>query len=154
VPFVVMLLVTVVGWAAAVVAAAAGAFPLHLVVTVGPALVVPAALLGLVGATTSVVMEPPSGGGDLLPAEIAGVKMVVRAIWSPALVLVGLTPLLIARNAARHGMSPSAAALSGSVLPLMVGVLGLGWLRFREDVHEYLKAGTTPPPKQPAVTEP
>jgi len=147
VPLAVMLVVGLVGWATAVVAALAGAFPVHLALTVGPTLVVTGSLLGLVGAVASVVMEPPSGGGDLLPAEIAGVKMVVRAIWAPAIVLVGLTPIFYAKSALRHGMAPGPAALSGAVLPLMAGILGLGWLRYREDVHEYLKAGTTPTPK-------
>ena len=145
VPFGVMLVVTVVGWGSALVLAAAGAFPVHLALTVGAAMVVPAALLATVGAAISVVMEPSLGGGDLMPAEIAGVKLVVRAIWSPALVLLGLTPMLVARSSFRHGLAPGPAALSGSIFPLMVGVLGLGYLRFREDVKEYLKAGTAPP---------
>jgi hypothetical protein len=141
-------LVCLMGWGSTVVAAAFGAFSLHLVVTVGATLILPGALLGLVGAATSVVMEPPSGGGDLLPAEIAGIKMVLRAIWAPALVVVGLTPLFIARSAFHRHASPASAAISGSILPLMVGILGLGWLRFREDVHEYFTA--VPPPKPAA----
>jgi hypothetical protein len=152
VPLVIMVLVCLMGWGSTVVAAAFGAFSLHLVVTVGATLILPGALLGLVGAATSVVMEPPSGGGDLLPAEIAGIKMVLRAIWAPALVVVGLTPLFIARSAFHRHASPASAAISGSILPLMVGILGLGWLRFREDVHEYFTA--VPPPKpKPAVED-
>jgi len=140
VPFAVMVVVGLLGWGAAVVLAAAGVFPLHLALTVGPVLVVPAALLATVGAAVSVVMEPSLGGGsDLLPAEIAGVKVVLRAVWSPLLVLVGLTPLLYARNAVTHHLSPSAAALNGALLPAMVGLAGVGWLRFREDLHSYLK---------------
>jgi len=142
VPFVVMLFVVLVGWATTVVMAAAGAFSLHLAVTVGAALLLPAALLGLVGAVASVVMEPPAGGGDFLPAEIAGVKVVLRALWSPALVVVGLTPLLVARSALHRHLAPGPAALSASILPVMVGVLGIGWLRFREDVHEYFSMST------------
>jgi len=148
VPLVVMVLVCLLGWCSTVVAAAFGAFSLHLTVTVGATLILPGALLGLVGAATSVVMEPPSAGGDLLPAEIAGIKMVLRAIWSPALVVVGLTPLFVAKSAFHRHAAPAAAAISGSILPLMVGVLGLGWLRFREDVHEYF---TAPAPAKPAV---
>ena len=152
VPLVVMVAVCLVGWGSTVIAAAFGAFSLHLAVTVGATLVLPGALLGLVGAATSVVMEPPSAGGDLLPAEIAGIKMVLRAIWSPALVVVGLTPLFVARSAFHRHAAPAAAAVSGSILPLMVGVLGLGWLRFREDVHEYFTA--VPPAKpKPAVED-
>jgi hypothetical protein len=138
VPFVVMLLVALIGWATALVMAATGLFSVHLALTVGAAEVVPAALLGLVGAVTSVVMEPPSAGGDFLPAEIAGVKLVLRAVWAPALVLVGLTPILVARSAWHQHRAPGPAALSAAVLPITVGILGLGWLRFREEIHEYL----------------
>jgi len=145
VPFAVMVVVALVGWAVAVGVAAAGVFPLRLAVTVGGAMVVPAALLATVGAAASVVMEPALGGSANMPAEIAGIKMVVRAIWSPALVLLGLTPLLVARSSLRHGTALGQAALSGVVLPLMVGVLGLGWLRFREDLHVYFK------PPEPGV---
>jgi hypothetical protein len=152
VPFVVMVFVVLVGWATTVLMAAAGAFSLHLAVTVGAALLLPASLLGLVGAVASVVMEPPAGGGDFLPAEIAGVKVVLRALWSPALVLVGLTPLLVARSALHRHLAPAPAALSGSVLPVMVGVLGIAWLRFREDVHEYfsMSAAAAKKPGEPA----
>jgi len=155
VPFIVMLLVATVGWATSVVMAAAGLLPMHLALTVGPVLILPAALLGLVGGLTSVVMEPGSGSsGMLLPAEIAGVKLVVRAIWSPALVVIGLTPLLIARGAFRHNLSPGSAAASGSVLPLMAGILGLGWLRFREQLHEYMNPQIPAKPSAAGEAEP
>jgi len=148
VPFAVMVVVALVGWATVVVMAAAGLFSVHLALTVGAALLAPAALLGLVGAVASVVMEPPSGGGDFLPAEVAGVKVVLRAVWSPALVVVGLTPVFAARSALHHigahPTTPGAAALSGSFLPITVGVIGIAWLRFREDVHQSFSM--TPPP--------
>jgi len=152
VPFGVMVLVALIGFGTALAAAAVGVFPMHLALSVGPFLILPAALLGLIGAATSVVMEPPGGGSDLLPAEIAGIKMVARAVWAPALVLLGLTPVLIARSAVHRHMDPGRAALSGSILPLMVGVLGLGWLRYREEIHEYFKLANPPSPAQPAPT--
>jgi hypothetical protein len=140
VPFVVMVIVALIGWATTLVMAAAGLFSVHLALTVGAALVAPAALLGLVGAATSVVMEPPSGGGDFLPAEVAGVKVVLRAVFSPALVVIGLTPVLVARSAlhstSAHPTSPGAAALSASFLPITIGIIGIGWIRYREDVRQ------------------
>ncbi len=148
VPFAVMVVVALIGWATVVVMAAAGVFSLHLAVTVGAALLLPSALLGLVGAIASVVMEPPASGGDFLPAEIAGVKVVLRAIWSPALVLVGLIPLLVARSALHRHVAPGPAAVSASILPLMVGILGVAWLRFREDVHEYFSMTAATAQKQ------
>jgi hypothetical protein len=150
VPFAVMVVVCAVGWAAVVVGALAGLYPVHLALTVGPVLILPGALLGLVGAATSVIMEPPAAGGDLLPAEIAGMKLLARAVWSPALVLVGLTPVLVARSALRNHMAPGPAAVSGSILPLMVGVLGVAWVRFREEIHEYF---TMPQAAKPAAPD-
>jgi len=144
VPLGTMVVVALIGWGTAILVAAAGVFPVNLAVTVGAAMVVPAALLATVGAATSVVMEPSAGGNGFLPAEIAGVKVVLRAVWAPALVLLGLTPLLVARSSHQHGVAAGPAAVSGSIFPLMVGVLGLGWLRFREDVHEYFRATTAP----------
>jgi hypothetical protein len=145
-----MVLVALVGWGTALVIAEAAELSVHLTLTVGAALILPAALLGFVGAVVSVVMEPPSGGGDFLPAEVAGVKVVLRAVWSPAIVVIGLTPVLVARSALHHHSgahptTPGAAALSASFLPLTVGLLGLGWLRFREDIRQSFSM--TPPPK-------
>jgi len=131
--------------------AAAGLFSVHLALTVGATLIAPAALLGLVGGAASVVMEPPSSGGDFLPAEVAGVKTVLRAVWSPALVVIGLTPVLVARSALHHTgahrSSPGGAALSASFLPITVGLIGMGWLRFREDVRQSFSM--TPQPAKP-----
>ncbi|HZQ59276.1 MAG TPA: hypothetical protein VFA84_14645 [Acidimicrobiales bacterium] len=151
VPLAVMVVVALVGWATAIVMAAAGLFSVPLALTVGATLIAPAALLGLVGGAASVVMEPPSSGGDFLPAEVAGVKTVLRAVWSPALVVIGLTPVLVARSALHHTgahrSSPGGAALSASFLPITVGLIGMGWLRFREDVRQSFSM--TPPPAKP-----
>jgi hypothetical protein len=123
------------GWATAI-AITGGS---HTAITVGAAMLVPAALLAMIGAAASVVMEPTAGGSDFLPAEIASIKLVVRAIWAPGLVIIGLTPILLARTATHHHVSAAAEALNAGFLPMMVGVLGLGWLRFREDIHLYFK---------------
>ncbi|MHB8465312.1 MAG: hypothetical protein ACYDH6_13075 [Acidimicrobiales bacterium] len=138
VPLLLMVVVAAVAWGVAV--AVAGGGP---AVPVGAAMIAPAALLATVGAAVSVVMEPSFGGTGLMPAEIAGVKMVLRAIWSPAIVVLGLTPVLVARSSHAHHLAPGAAAVSAGFLPMMVGILGLGWLRFREDVHAYFKVPET-----------
>ena len=133
VPLVVMIGVCALAWGTAIAIAGTDA------VGVGAAMIAPAAVLATVAGAASVVMEPAFGGSGLMPAEIAGIKMVVRAIWSPALVLIGLTPILVARDSTAHHVDPAGAALSAGFLPLMVGILGLGWLRFREDLHDYFK---------------
>lgn len=137
VPLAVMVLVVCVAWGVAVAIAGSEA------VSVGAAMIAPAAVLATVGASVSVVMEPTFGGSGLMPAEIAGVKSVLRAVWAPALVLLGLTPVLVARGSLKHHVAPGSAALSAAFLPMMVGIMGLAWLRFREDLHQYMKMPDT-----------
>ena len=104
------------------------------------------AILATAGAATSIVMGPPSADNLMLPMEAAGAKMVLRVLWAPALVLVGLTPLLIARSSAKHGVAPGSAALSGSFAPVMVGLLAIAWVRFREEAHVWFTPPATVPP--------
>jgi hypothetical protein len=142
VSFLTLIVVVLVGWAAALAVA-----PAALVVPVGAALIVPAALMATAGAAVSIVMGPPGAESLMLPAEAAGAKMVMRVLWAPVLVLVGLTPLLVAHNAQTQGKLPGPAAVSSSFLPVLVGALALAWLRFREQAHVWMKASTTPPPR-------
>jgi hypothetical protein len=136
-----MVVVALVGWGAAMIVG-----PLDIVLPVGAALIVPGALLATAGAATSIVMGPPTSDSMMLPMEAAGAKMVLRVLWAPALVVVGLTPLLIARSSAAHGFAPGPAAFSGSVAPVTVGLVALGWVRYREAAHEWF----SPPPVVPA----
>jgi hypothetical protein len=127
--------VVLVGWGAAL--AVAGT---EMALRVGAALLLPAALLATAGAAVSIVMGPPGADNLMLPAEAAGAKMVMRVLWAPLLVLLGLTPVLVARSAEHKGLAPGPAALSASVLPIMVGGLAVTWLRFREQVKAWMKA--------------
>jgi hypothetical protein len=147
-PLLILIVVSLVSWGTWIALAALTGGDTHTAFSVGAAMVVPMALLAMVGAAVSIVMEPTVGGSDLLPAEIAGLKVVLRAVWAPALVVGGLTPLLFARTALTHPkVSAVAEALNAGFVPMMGGILGLGWLRFREDLHEYFKMPTTTPTK-------
>lgn len=134
-----------VGWG---VAFALG--PARLVGPVGAAVIVPVALLATAGAAVSIVMGPPTADNMMLPVEAAGAKLVFRLLWSPAIVGLGLTPLLVARSAAQRGLAPGPAAASAAVFPIMVGVLSLGWLRVREQARTWM----TPPPATPVEPKP
>jgi hypothetical protein len=140
VSFLTVMVVALVGWAAALTVA-----PVSLAFPVGAALIVPVALMATAGAAVSIVMGPPGADSLMLPAEAAGAKMVMRVLWAPALVLVGLIPLLVAHNAQNQGMLPGPAAVSASVLPVVVGALCLAWLRFREQIQVWMKASSTSP---------
>jgi len=64
-------------------------------VTIAAACVVPAALGAVAGATVSVVAGPASAssGGDtwsLMPPEVAGMRLVYRNAWPPAMAIIGM----------------------------------------------------------------
>jgi hypothetical protein len=129
--------------AAFVAGALAG--PSWAAVEIGAACVLPAALGAVGGAVISVVGGAPShgGGGDtwsLMPPEVAGMRLVYRTAWPPAMAIIGTAPVLAARTAARHGApaAPVALAAGGGVLVLFI--LVCGWVRERERVHAWWRA--------------
>lgn len=101
--------------------------------------VVPAALGGVAGAVTSVLSDPVLGGGGdawaLVAPEAAGMRLVMRTAWPPALAIGGTLPLLAARSAAEHNTSAVGAALTASILVVAVFALVVGWVRWRDDLH-------------------
>jgi hypothetical protein len=131
-----MLLVCIVGFLAAVVAA-----PSSATVEIGLGCVVPAALGAVAGATVSVVAGAPSvSGGDtwsLMPPEVAGMRLVYRTAWPPALAVIGTVPILIARTAARNGTPAAPAAAAAGVAMILLFVLICGWVRLRDNIHEW-----------------
>jgi hypothetical protein len=139
VSFATLVVVSAVGWGTSVaIAAATGR--LDVAVGVGGVLIVPAAFLAACGSAVSVVMGPSAaGGGIALPVEMAGAWMLFRVLWPIVIVLVGLTPLLVARRAPGRHLAPAPAAVSAATGPLTVGALVLAWLRWREPAHEWWK---------------
>jgi hypothetical protein len=154
--FAVMLIATALGWAAVAVVS-----PTPLVASLGAVAIWPAALLATAGAAVSVVMGPPAVSNIPLPAEFAGMKLLYRSLWPPAIVAFGLVPVLVARAAVEHAatatlankvvLPPSAfsslaapAAASFALTPVMVAVLVFAWLRYREDINVWMKEAGTP----------
>jgi hypothetical protein len=105
---------------------------------------VPAALGSVAGAVTSVVSGMPDvSAGDawsLVPPEVAGMRIVVRAAWPPALAVLGTLPVLAARAAAENGRPVAAAAGAAAVGVVVMFVLVGGWLRMRDRLHAWWKA--------------
>jgi hypothetical protein len=139
-----------VGVAVMVVVAVVGAASALLV---GPSLgglavaaicVVPAALGSVAGAVTSVVGGMPEvSAGDawaLMPPEVAGMRIVLRAAWPPALAVLGTLPVLAARAAAENGRPAASAAGAAAVGVAVVFVLVAAWLRMRDRMHAWWKA--------------
>ncbi|HET6729568.1 MAG TPA: hypothetical protein VFG96_09120 [Jiangellaceae bacterium] len=136
---VVMAVVAVVGAAAALL--------------VGPSLgglavaaicVVPAALGSVAGAVTSMLSGMPEvSGGDawsLMPPEVAGMRIVARAVWPPALAVLGTLPVLAARTAAENGRPAASAAGAAAVGVVVVFMLVGSWVRMRDRMHAWWKA--------------
>jgi hypothetical protein len=106
--------------------------------------IVPAALGSVAGAVTSVLSGMPEvsagDGWNLVPPEVAGMRIVVRAAWPLALTTLGTLPVLVARTAVEHGRpaAPAAAAAAVGVVALFT-IVG-GWVRMRDRMHEWWKA--------------
>lgn len=103
-------------------------------------------LLAGCGAVVSVVQGAPEAVDMLAMStpEIAGSRTVFRTAWPPGLAVLGTLPLLAAR-AAERGVSvppPFVAAVSVT-LPLLLVVIVLGgWVRFRDDIHVWIKTAS------------
>ena len=76
---------------------------------------------------------PAPEGNQLLPPEVAGMKIVLRAVWPILLTLIGLAPIVVARIANEHDSGPVAAAAAVGCVGHPRGVAARSlWVRFRE----------------------
>ncbi|HMK13035.1 MAG TPA: hypothetical protein VK461_15705 [Acidimicrobiales bacterium] len=131
---------TIVMLLVALVAAAVGVLvnPSSTALAIGAVMVVPAALTAASGGVVSIVMGAPAPapeGNQLLPPEVAGMKIVLRAVWPIVLTMIGLAPIIVARVANDHDAGPVAAAAAvGCIGVLAAWGTGL-WVRFREPLH-------------------
>jgi len=103
-------------------------------------------LLAACGAVVSVVQGAPEAVDTLSMStpEIAGARTVFRTAWPPGLAVLGTVPLLAARAAERGASEPPPLAAAATVaLPLLVLVVILGgWVRFRDDIHAWIKTAS------------
>jgi hypothetical protein len=151
-----MLGVCLVAFAAAVLAG-----PSLDAVEIAAACVLPAALGASAGAIVSVVAGPPSvgGGGDtwsLMPPEVAGMRLLYRNAWPPAMAILGIAPVLAARTAARHDVSAPLAALAAGGGVLVLFVLVCGWVRQRDQIHTWWRRqmdAALPARREPEVVD-
>ncbi len=130
---IVMLVVTL-------IAAAAGVLvdPSSTAVAIAAVMVVPAALTAASGGVASVVMGAPAPapeGNQLLPPEVAGMKIVLRAVWPILLTLIGLAPIIVARVANDHNSGPVAAAAAVGCIGVLAAWATALWVRYREALH-------------------
>lgn len=146
---------------------------LALAAELGGLILLPAAACGVAGATISVIQGPPpvfSSTDSMMPPEMAGIRMIFRTVWPPAVATAGVLPLLAARAAARarvsggkaaagtapaHTAAGTAAARSAAhavhltpvgaaasyAVPAIVLAGAVGvWVRYRDPIHAWFKA--------------
>ncbi|HEX9259709.1 MAG TPA: hypothetical protein VF855_09250 [Acidimicrobiales bacterium] len=134
VPAVVVSLLAVAGWGVAFAlnrtAEAAGLAAL---------LALPAALAGMAGALVSTAMGSPEPvkNGQLMPPEVAGMGVMMRAAWPLVIAVAGSLPVLAARASDRSGDGPFAGAITAvcGVALLLLGVVA--WVRFGARAKEW-----------------
>lgn len=130
-----MLLVCVVAFVSAVLAD-----PSMTAAAIAAACILPAVLGAVAGATVSVVSGAPSQTSEtwsLMPPEVAGMRVVYRTGWPPALAVLGVAPVLVARTAARNDVPAAPAALAAGAVLLVLFVLVCGWVRHRDRMHAW-----------------
>ena len=95
-------------------------------------MLLPAAAAATAGASVAVVLGMPSVEvmtGFGFP-EFGAVLLVLRQVFPPAVAVVAVAPVVLAREVT-HGTSPEAAAAAGIVVPIVI-VAAIGtWLWFR-----------------------
>ena len=103
---------------------------------------VPLALGGLAGALVSVLSDPPStsGGWALAPPEAQGMRLAFRTAWPPVIAILGVLPILMARDAIEVGdpASSGAGPATALVFALFIGVCG--WVRMRDEIAEWFRS--------------
>lgn len=131
----------------AVVAATATTLTVGTTAAVAPAavLAVPTLLAGAAGAVVSVVRDASdpiradAGPAMMLP-EMAGLSMVMKALVPLVVSGLGVSTVLLVREAARAGDSTIAAAVRGAVGSMLVVVLVVTWVRLRDRVKRRWRA--------------
>jgi hypothetical protein len=107
------------------------------------AICAPAAVVaGSAGAAVSLMQALPSDSTpgstqELLPPEVAGMRVVVRTVWPLLVAVVGGVPVVLAHGAAEQGVSEIASALQGVMLVVVVTGLIAAWVRYREPARAW-----------------
>jgi hypothetical protein len=101
-----------------------------------------AALAGGAGAAVTIVSGMPESTSsttnqEILPPEVAGMRVVVRAVWPLVIAVAGTAPVLTARAAEDNGLSAVAGALQGAMAAMLAVSLVVAWVRYREPAKQW-----------------
>jgi hypothetical protein len=97
------------------------------------------ALVSLIGGEVTVQGE----SWNLLPPEVAGMRLAVRSALPPFIAIAGTLPVLAARAAQRNGQPPVGAAAAAAAAVGLLFALVTGWVRVRDQLHEWWRAQMT-----------
>jgi hypothetical protein len=96
------------------------------------------------GAVISVVGEEAemsaSNTNQMLPPEVAGMRLMFRTAWPVVVCCLGTLPVLGARSADSRGLSPLAGAVQGAMAVVLLVGLTAAWVRFREPAKVWWRA--------------
>jgi hypothetical protein len=107
------------------------------------AIAAPCAVLGgLAGAVVTVVSGMPESTSsttnqEILPPEVAGMRVVVRAVWPLVVAVIGTSPVVAARAAEDAEAPIVAGALQGAMGVALVVALVVAWVRYREPARAW-----------------
>ena len=109
---------------------------------------------GAAGATVNAVKGAPSQVGEAneglyLPPEVSGMTTMLRAVWPPAIAIIGSMPIAAAVAARNANLDPFSAALRTAIGAGVVCFLVGGWVRQRDAIHRWWRqaiAGSKPQP--------
>ncbi len=87
--------------------------------------------------------EPTSNTNQLLPPEVAGMRIMFRTVWPLVVCCLGTLPVLAARAAHSRGMAPAAGATQGAMGVLALVALTALWLRNREKIKSWWRQTLT-----------
>jgi hypothetical protein len=114
---------------------------------------IPAALTGVAGATVNAVKGAPdpvseANQGLYLPPEMSGMGTVIRAVFPPAIAILGSLPVLSATAAEKRNIDPVGATVRTAIGGLLLVTLVAMWVHQREPIRAWFRqmsqAGRTP----------
>lgn len=137
VPAVIGIVFSFIGMAAIVIAE-----PTGMSFAVAPLIAIPAFLAGIAGAVINAVKGAPDPVGEstealMLPPEMSGMGSLIRAVWPPAIAVVGSLPIVLIRESVETNSVVLGDALRTALAVGIVLFLTVGWVRQRDNIRKW-----------------
>jgi hypothetical protein len=137
IPAVIGIIFSLIGMAAVVIAE-----PTGMAIAVAPLIAIPAFLAGVAGAVINAVKGAPDPVGEstealMLPPEMSGMGSLIRAVWPPAIAIVGSLPIVLIRESVESNSVVLGDALRTTLAVGIVLFLTVGWVRQRDNIRKW-----------------